>query len=171
MSTPFLASVPVDDASLIEAVLRKTQDLSQTAAAAAIGVSQKSLSRWRAGERNALWEETRRKLEEFLRRGGTVEETPEEAVAANMPDVSFLKPRARAIYDRAVGSYLTRNWPQPIIERAAWDLVNYIIGANTLRSKGPGMPELTEEEQVWVLEDSMEHIERAYGPNGALRRF
>lgn len=100
-----------------------------------------------------------------------VEETPEQAVAANMPNVSYLLPRARAIYDRAVGSYMTRGWPPPIIERAARELVAYIEGANTLRSKGPGRPELTEEEQVWVLEDGVEEVERAYGPNGVVRRY
>jgi hypothetical protein len=126
---------------------------------------EKNLARLEAYARSqttkAEWAEMQRAHEE---------ETPEQAVSATMPDVSFLKPRARAIYDRAVGSYLTRGWPQPIIERAAWDLVNYIIGANTLRSSGAGRPELTEDEQVMVLERTREHVERAYGPNGALRR-
>lgn len=99
------------------------------------------------------------------------EESPEQAVAGNMPDVRFLHPRAREIYDRAVGSYVTRRWPPPIVERAAWDLVNYIIGANSLRSAGPGRPELTEEEQCMVLERTVERVERAYGPNGVVRRF
>lgn len=162
----------------VDEVLERTRGRTDQEGAQLIGVSESTLRRWRqlraAGEEIP---EPRAGPREALLRAmnpngrSEAEETPEQAVETNFPDVSFLKPRARAIYDRAVGSYLTRKWPQPIIERAAWDLVNYIIGANTLRSKGPGKPELTEEEQVWVLEDSVEHVERAYGPNGALRRF
>lgn len=94
-----------------------------------------------------------------------------DVVEPTLPDVSYLKPRAREIYDRALGSYFTRRWPIPIIERAARELVAYIEGANTLRSRGAGKPELTEEEQVWVLEDGIEEVERAYGPNGVVRRL
>lgn len=89
----------------------------------------------------------------------------------DLPDVSFLKPRAREIYDRAVGSYLTRHWPAPVIEQAAWDLIKYIEGANIYRSSGPGKPDLNEEEQVQVIEKAREKVEKAYGPNGVVRRY
>lgn len=56
----------MDAPALIEAVLRKAAGLSQTAAAEAIGVSQKSVSRWRAGDRADVWGETRQKLEAYL---------------------------------------------------------------------------------------------------------
>lgn len=88
-----------------------------------------------------------------------------------MPIVDYLFPQARAIYDRAVGSYMTRRWPPQIIARASRELVQRIEGANTLRSRGAGRPDLTEEEQVWVLEDGVEEVEKAYGPNGIVRRY
>ena len=56
-----------DDGTLIERALEATQGLSQTAAAEVLGVSQLTVSRWRRGQRRALWGETRSKLEAFLR--------------------------------------------------------------------------------------------------------
>lgn len=156
--------------------LARGERLTQQRLAELVGVHTATVTAWEIGKQRPEGENLEKLAgvlgvdTDFLVRG-PAEETPEQAVAGNMPDVSFLYPRARAIYDRAVGSYLTRRWPQPIIERAAWDLVNYIIGANTLRTAGPGRPELTEEEQVMVLEKNVERVERAYGPNGVVRRF
>lgn len=166
-----------DWTAAVDRILARVERESDRTAGAIAGVSSATINRWRELRRmGASIPEPRGEPRNTLLRAlgfepQGVEETPEEAVAANMPDVSFLKPRAREIYDRAVGSYVTRRWPQPILERASWDLVNYIMGANTLRSSGPGRPELTEEEQCMVLERTVVHVEKAYGPNGVVRRF
>lgn len=148
--------------------------------ASALGVSKGTVAKWETDVQPPGMESVR-KLAGFYRvevsaivadgGAGGDEETPEDAAAPNLPDVSYLLPQARAIYDRAVGSYITRRWPPPIIERAARELVAYIAGANSVRSRGAGRPELTEEEQVWALEDGVEEVEKAYGPNGIVRRY
>lgn len=66
MSSGDAALGELSDAELVEAALRATDHLPQTAAARALGVSQVSVSRWRAGERRELWTVTRRKLEAYL---------------------------------------------------------------------------------------------------------
>lgn len=152
--------------------------ITQQRLAALVGVHTATVTAWEIGKQWPEGENLLRLAEQLdvptsflVGEVGAAEETAEQVLAPDLPDVSFLKPKARAIYDAAVGSYLTRRWPAPIIERAAWDLTNYIRGANSLRSEGTGRPELTEEEQCMVLERAREHVERAYGPSGVVRRF
>lgn len=92
-------------------------------------------------------------------------------VVSNLPDVSFLQPRARGIYNEAIGDYVTRGWPRQTIAEAAWDFWKALTGANSLNSSGPGKRELTEDEQCKVLNTMKTHVETAYGPNGVIRKF
>lgn len=98
------------------------------------------------------------------------EETPEQAAASLMPDVSYLKPQARVYYERIVGSWLSRRWPMDTVERAAREFVAPIKGYSTLRKVGQGYRELTDEDQVMVLEGQAEDIEEVYGPDGIVKR-
>ena len=66
----------LSDSQLVEEALRATGHLPQTAAARALGVSQVSVSRWRAGERRELWTVTRRKLEAYLLGAREAEDEP-----------------------------------------------------------------------------------------------
>lgn len=66
------------DADLIEAFLARTGQMTQDDAAEAAGVSQKSMSRWRRGDRSKLHSTTRSRLVKFLRQ--TEEESAEDAV-------------------------------------------------------------------------------------------
>jgi transcriptional regulator with XRE-family HTH domain len=173
--------------------IRNKHGLTQQQLAEMLGIprSQSDISRWEAGRspmpRYEILERIARidgKKAEIFRsdyvdpssEGGASGELSvtygdDPTVVSTRLDISILKPRARKIYDQAVGSFYTRGWPQPIIERAANDLFNYVVGARTLRSAGPGRPELTEDEQCMVLEGNLEAVEMAYGPNGVVRKF
>lgn len=70
------------DARLIERFLAVTAALTQMEAAAAAGIGQPTVSRWRSGDRSPLRGPTRRALERFLaRRGDAVGHTDELEVA------------------------------------------------------------------------------------------
>jgi transcriptional regulator with XRE-family HTH domain len=56
------------DVRLIERFLRGTAELTQAEAAAAAGIGQPTLSRWRGGDRSPLRGATRRALEQYLAR-------------------------------------------------------------------------------------------------------
>lgn len=150
-------------ASLIERFLTQTQHLSQTEAASLAGVSQHTISRWRRGDRSPLRGNVRDSLERTLGVDGDG-----AASHLSLPDVSFLKPGARALYDRTVGSWVTRKWPAPIIERAAVEMLAVLTGA-ALRSDGQ-KERLSDDDQRHALEVGADEAEQAYGPDGVLRR-
>ena len=119
------------------------------------------------------WDRTLVKYEEWAARKGYTDSSADAQAGAeqgyDLPDVSFLKPHARAYYDARLGSYLQRAWPRETIERASRELIASIVGANTLRASGAGRAELSDEEQLMVLEGIAEHVEREYGPKGTGR--
>lgn len=166
--------------------IRIRKGLSQLDLAERLGMpqGQAEVSRWERGVRRPGYEKmleiaklVGRGVEIFQQGGefdtvgrhGAREESPEQAARYLLPDVSYLKPTARAYYDRVVGSWFTRHWPIEMIERAAREFVAPIKGYSTLRRTGQGFRELSDDDQVLVLEDQAEEIEAEYGPNGVLR--
>lgn len=101
---------------------------------------------------------------------GEGEESPEEAVAHTMPDVSYLQPAARAYFEQKVGSWVVRKWPMATVAHLARVLVAPIEGYNTMRKVGQGFRELSDKDQVQALENQAEIIEEEYGPNGVMKR-
>lgn len=81
----------------------------------------------------------------------------------DLPDVSFLKPRARDFYDRAVGGWVTRGWLARAVSWGAHSLINQLRGASTLRRSGPGDADLTEDQQLIVLEGAAKWVEEEHG--------
>lgn len=86
--------------------------------------------------------------------------------AAMLPGVAFLKGRARTYYNERVGFYFTRGWPRDVAEQAAASLVAHITGMNAVRSRGTARPELTEDQQLEILEGSAQLVEQAFGHIG-----
>ncbi len=136
------------------------------------GISHDDLSRWRRGAWKRLSAPKRRLLRQYLENGGreSATERLEQSTGLNLTSVDFLQPRARLIYEARLGSYLQRKWPAETIERAAHDMIGQLRGANTLRSGGPGEMQLSEDDQVLILEGASEDNEEAYGPDGQPRR-
>ena len=120
----------MDDAALVDAVVRATGRMPQTAAARALGVSQVSVSRWRAGERRELWRTTRAKLEAYLR--GTQAEAEADAPA---PVLDWLRD-----FERVVELMDERNRDLEVEERRArkLDLVTGMIEVR--RRRGADAP-------------------------------
>lgn len=97
------------------------------------------------------------------------EETPEDAVEHQLPDVSYLKPRARAFYHRTLGEWYDK-WTSETVAAAVRAWTAYFRAESTLYSKGAGRPQLTEEEQMMVLEGMKPEIEDVFGRPGGGRR-
>lgn len=60
---------PQGDDTMIEQFLVEVRGMTQKAAAERLGVDQRTISRWRAGDRRSLRGDTRSKLERFLTSG------------------------------------------------------------------------------------------------------
>lgn len=83
-----------------------------------------------------------------------------------LPDISFLAPKARAFFDESIGSWMRRQWTYETIENAARLLVGYFNRTSTLQSSGTSVPELSEDDQVLVLKESREEIEAVFDREG-----
>lgn len=152
------------DQEIVSAFLGAVAGLSaREASAQAADVSHDDVARWRRGDWKRLTAAKRRALLRFLEERAEPEAVAPDYDDLGLPDVSYLKPRARAFYDQQIGSYVTRRWPPQLIERAANDLVNQIRGASTLRRIGAGAVDLTEDQQLIVLEAAAEWVEKVYG--------
>lgn len=167
---------------LVERFVGATAAYSLREVEARTGVGYQTVRNLRAGEWQTVQPSTRRKIEAYLRQADAardVGESPEDAARIggamepeddiDLPDVSYLHPAARAIFDERVGSYVTRGWPGQIISQAARELVAAIVGGNTVRSSGPGKVELSEDEQIMVLRGISPHIEKAYAARWSKR--
>lgn len=96
--------------------------------------------------------------------GGDTEEM--DTALLNLPDTSFLKPRARAFFNETILEYIRRKWTSENIEAAAALLLGYFTRASTLQSSGVSQPELSEEMQLSVLEQSKAEIDYAFKGRG-----
>lgn len=114
---------------MIEDALRATSHMTQTEAARALGVGQSVISRWRSGERKPLRLATKRALLTYLR----ITEAPDDWPAYDLPDVSFLKDRARVFYEAKLGSVVQRRWPRESVERAAKEIGRRVRQAREAR--------------------------------------
>jgi len=99
---------------------------------------------------------------ETVRGGGYTEDASEDTSYLSLPDVSFLAPRAQAVFDETIGSYVRRGWTSEAIETAAELLIGYFKRTSTLQSSGASLPELSEAMQLHVLRESREEIEIAF---------
>lgn len=96
------------------------------------------------------------------------EETPEDAVAVDWPDVSRLKPEAYDFYLKAVGEWTTKlGWTLETAAAAAHDFTAFLRADSTLSSSGPGKVDLPESEQLVALSSLKPLIEKHYGRGGA----
>lgn len=110
-------------------------------------------------ETSAIWGE-----KEGVRGGGEIDYM--DTTELNLPDTSFLFPKAQALFDQAIGSYLRRGWTFETVEDAAVILLGYFKRTSTLQSSGYELPELSEDLQVKILEESMEEIEYVFRKRG-----
>lgn len=166
--------------SRVDAFLREVAELTDASAASAFAVSESTVRRWR--ELRSGGEDVpeprgrpREALLSFVRETGRHsyggrEETPEEAIAVDWPNVSYLKDKAREEYERLLGQYLTRGWTSEIIAAAAHELTSFFRGENILHQADRSRPELTEEDQLLVLRAEAERIEKRYGRRGPAPR-
>lgn len=163
------------DPEIVEAFLEAVGELGPREVERYVeGVSASDVSRWKARGARRLSNEKRRALLAYLKRAAAdtiieeapLEESPEDAVAIDWPDVSFLEPEAKAEYDRILGDYLTRGWRPETIAAAARELTAFFRGENVLNQGGSSRRELSAEDQILVLRAEAATIERVYGPRG-----
>lgn len=148
---------------------RRGKRVTQRELAEAVGVHELTVTAWETGKQKPDADNLA-KVTSFL--GMDSDETlmVREARAdygvsigdLNLPDVSFLAPRARALFDEAIGNWVRRRWTSEIIENAATLLLGYFNRTSTLQSSGASVPKLSEEMQVHILTESREEIEDAF---------
>lgn len=176
--------------TLVARVLERVDDLSLRKAAEEIGgaVTHDDVKRWRSDSWQRLTEDKARDLTAFLQKSYNIErvlsrvsegatkiepmrareESPEDAVADDLPDVSYLKPKARAFYFKTLGEWYDQ-WTSETVAGAARELTAYFRGERTLSLTGMGRPQLTEEEQMMVLEGMKPEVEKDMKRRGVRR--
>ncbi len=102
--------------------------------------------------------------------GYPAQETPEEAVAIDMPRVSYLKPEAEALYRQYLGEFVEYGWTREILADAAHELVRHFELENQLNSGGPGRPAYSVEQQLMILRTARQRIGPDFGGTGRGRR-
>jgi hypothetical protein len=150
---------------LVDLALESVDGYSEPEAERVLGISDSTIRRWRQLRADgAKIPEPRGAVRDALLKIGDaqVRRGSEEGSEPELPKVGYLKPLARAEFDRLVGSYLSRGWRLRTIERAANDLVGVISGANAMRVGGAAVREFTEDEQLKVIRSNAKWVERAY---------
>lgn len=174
-------STALIERELIAFALRKAEIFKGEAIRQAIpGVTEHDISRWKKAPDSSLTGEKKRAImraaEEDEREreglivggvGDSVGESPEEAFAVTFPKTPYLKPFAQDFYDRTLGKW-AQQWTSATLAAAAHELVRFFETEALLAKEGGGRrPELTEDEQLLVLQREAARVERNFGRRGA----
>jgi hypothetical protein len=145
-------------------VTELAERLTWAKAAELLGVSKGAIQNILAG--STPQERILASMEQGLRALENVEERPEDVGREVWPDVSMLKPKARAFYFQTLKEWSDQEWTSGTASVAARDMTNFFRGDSTQASEGPGRPGLDEQTQLDTLRALRKAVEQRYGPGG-----